>query len=177
MRPSVFGEQIAELMASHGSIMYSLTWKTKTTPWGGGFCQLAARERPSTTAVILGGQLHRSEQQTRDHHKTKTKDVGYAGANGSMADSMHAKRRRNMSIERMDATGRTMDGRKHAASLEHAVKFSLLGPNNGTGRMDNDAPEYASQRTVRPSSPGIESNGSCSDGKSKADSTRHFPAG
>jgi hypothetical protein len=29
-----------------------------------------------------------------------------------------------MAIEKMDATGRTIDGRKHTASLEHAVKFA-----------------------------------------------------
>lgn len=29
-----------------------------------------------------------------------------------------------MSIEKMDATGKTVDGKKHTASLEHAVKFS-----------------------------------------------------
>ena len=32
-----------------------------------------------------------------------------------------------MSIEKMDATGRTVDGRKHTASLEHAVKFAGWG--------------------------------------------------
>lgn len=31
---------------------------------------------------------------------------------------------RSTSIDRMDATGRTVDGRKHTASLEHAVKFA-----------------------------------------------------
>jgi len=31
---------------------------------------------------------------------------------------------RSMSTERMDATGRTLDGKKHTASLEHEVKFS-----------------------------------------------------
>jgi hypothetical protein len=31
---------------------------------------------------------------------------------------------RSMSIEKMDATGRTADGKKHTASLEHAVKFA-----------------------------------------------------
>jgi hypothetical protein len=34
---------------------------------------------------------------------------------------------RSMSIEKMDPTGRTEDGRKHTASLEHAVKFAT-GP-------------------------------------------------
>jgi hypothetical protein len=29
-----------------------------------------------------------------------------------------------MSIEKMDATGKTADGKKHTASLEHAVKFT-----------------------------------------------------
>ena len=31
-----------------------------------------------------------------------------------------------MSIEKMDATGKTLDGRKHTASLEHVVKFSAV---------------------------------------------------
>ena len=31
---------------------------------------------------------------------------------------------RSTSIEKMDATGRTVDGRKHTATLEHAVKFT-----------------------------------------------------
>jgi len=31
---------------------------------------------------------------------------------------------RSMSTEQMDATGRTLDGKKHTASLEHEVKFS-----------------------------------------------------
>lgn len=33
---------------------------------------------------------------------------------------------RSMSVEKMDITGKTVDGRKHTASLEHAVKF--VGP-------------------------------------------------
>ena len=31
-----------------------------------------------------------------------------------------------MSVEKMDATGRTVDGKKHTASLEHAAKFAHL---------------------------------------------------
>lgn len=33
---------------------------------------------------------------------------------------------RSCSTDKMDATGRTLDGRKHTASLEHAVKFSTV---------------------------------------------------
>jgi hypothetical protein len=43
-----------------------------------------------------------------------------------------------MSTEKMDATGRTLDGRKHTASLEHAVKFAgwpTPGSNEGGATM------------------------------------------
>jgi hypothetical protein len=33
---------------------------------------------------------------------------------------------RSMSTEKMDSTGKTLDGKKHTASLEHAVKFSAV---------------------------------------------------
>jgi hypothetical protein len=33
---------------------------------------------------------------------------------------------RSMSTEKMDSTGKTLDGKKHMASLEHAVKFSTV---------------------------------------------------
>ena len=54
---------------------------------------------------------------------------------------------RSVSIETMDATGRTLDGKKHTASLEHAVKFaSWLTPT----AQDNDqvAGEYATNGTT-----------------------------
>jgi len=35
---------------------------------------------------------------------------------------------RSMSIEKMDPTGRTVDGKKHTASLEHMAKFALGTP-------------------------------------------------
>jgi hypothetical protein len=44
---------------------------------------------------------------------------------------------RSISVEKMDATGRTADGRKHTASLEHQVKFAALAgwatPNTPSG--------------------------------------------
>ena len=35
---------------------------------------------------------------------------------------------RSISTDQMDATGKTLDGREHTASLEHAVKFSEVRP-------------------------------------------------
>ena len=57
-----------------------------------------------------------------------------------------------MSIEKMDATGRTVDGRKHTASLEHAVKFTgwptptSLSP--ATGEY-NEAGDSCNLRKIR----------------------------
>ena len=129
------GNKLPELMASHGSTMYSLTWKTKTTPLGRRICQLAARERliegsgysgwPTPTAKITAGGEY------------KDTEMAIARCMGPHANDLRDFVRmvpwptpctpsggRTTSIERMDATGRTMDGRKHTASLEHAVRFS-----------------------------------------------------
>ena len=69
-----------------------------------------------------------------------------------------------------------MDGRKHTASLEHAVRFFRLGDSNITGLegWSNDAPEYASQRCW-PSSPWDQLEWLMLRREIKADSTRHFP--
>ena len=59
---------------------------------------------------------------------------------------------RSTSIEKMDATGRTVDGRKHTASLEHAVKFAgwptptSLSPTTGEY---NEAGDSCNLRKIR----------------------------
>jgi hypothetical protein len=55
---------------------------------------------------------------------------------------------RSVSTEKMDITGRTADGRKHTASLEHAVKFA-----DGPARLT------ASGDLLTGSSAGMESGG------------------
>ena len=42
---------------------------------------------------------------------------------------------RSVSIDKMDITGKTADGRKHTASLEHAVKFSTPARRTASGEM------------------------------------------
>ena len=37
---------------------------------------------------------------------------------------------RSMSIDKMSATGKTLDGKKHTVSLEHVAKFAALGPSS-----------------------------------------------
>ena len=78
-----------------GSILYRLTWKHKATPSGRRFCLLrASAARISDPAV-----------------------TGWPSPNTPSGG-------RSVSVDKMDATGRTTDGRKHTASLEHAVKFA-----------------------------------------------------
>ena len=59
---------------------------------------------------------------------------------------------RSVSTEKMDATGRTVDGRKHTASLEHAVKFSgwptPMAMVKGGGEYSD--PEKALKRVLGP---------------------------
>lgn len=50
----------------------------------------------------------------------------------------------SVSIEKMDATGKTVDGKKHTASLEHAVKFAGWGMPNATN--PGGTPEQALER-------------------------------
>jgi hypothetical protein len=63
---------------------------------------------------------------------------------------------RSMSTEAMDATGKTKDGRKHTASLEHAVKFA-----NGPARLT------AHGEMLTGSSAGMESGGQLRAGHSR----------
>ena len=97
----------------HGSTLYNLTWKQATTPLGRQYFQLVASGR-------------RTDDNVRTGWPTPLASV-----------------RRSVAIEKMDASGYTWDGKKHTASLEHAVKFAswatprrtdFMGGNNRTGR-------------------------------------------
>ena len=104
-------------LAGRGSPLYALTWKPLAMPWGPPLCQLAASA-------------------------LRTVDTGYSGwPTASSTDVLDVTAQlaawptpctpsggRSTAVEKMDATGRTTDGRKHTASLEHAVKFADLGP-------------------------------------------------
>lgn len=82
------------LLGTAGSMEYRQTWKKKATPSGRSYWAHTASE-----------------------HRTSGKDCsGWPTPNTPSGG-------RSMSPEKMDATGRTLDGKKHTASLEHAVKF------------------------------------------------------
>jgi hypothetical protein len=77
-----------------GSTLYRQTWKEKATPSGRRYWgHTASAPRTSDSGCI-----------------------GWPTPNTPSGG-------RSVSIDKMDATGRTKDGKKHTASLEHAVKF------------------------------------------------------
>ena len=90
--------------ASVGSTLYRLTWKDRATPAGRLISALRASARP-TSGNASGGL---ESDLLRVGWKTP------CTPNGG----------RSMSTDKMDATGRTVDGRKHTASLEHEAKFA-----------------------------------------------------
>lgn len=60
---------------------------------------------------------------------------------------------RSVPTEKMDATGRTEDGRKHTASLEHAVKFAgwptpNAGPQNDTDSRWEERREELKEKAI-----------------------------
>ena len=55
---------------------------------------------------------------------------------------------RSTSIEKMDATGRTADGRKHTASLEHAVKFAGWATPAARDHKSESAPDVFQKKRI-----------------------------
>src|SRR3990167_9392380 len=98
---------------SLGSTLFRVIWKERVTPSGRRICALRASGR------------HTSGKGCSSWPSPNTPSGG-----------------RSCSIEKMDATGRTADGWKHTASLEHAVKFAAWPtPNRPTGGPNIESTE------------------------------------
>lgn len=111
-----------------GSTLYNLTWKPWITPLGVSRHRLRGSvRRTSATATIgwptpkacdgRGSPYEKQEGDRRSELRITSHLTGWPTPNTPSGG-------RSVSIEKMDATGRTIDGKKHTASLEHAVKFS-----------------------------------------------------
>ena len=128
--------------ASGGSTLYALTWKDRATPSGRLICALRASVRrisdkdsgllgwPTPAATTYGENLDK-EMARRARLREQHGNGNGAGMTTALAAQMAGwptpntpSGGRSVSIEKMDATGRTFDGKKHTASLEHAVKFT-----------------------------------------------------
>ncbi len=104
-------------------MLFAMTWSEKVTPAGRHVCRLAVSGR-----------------------RTSDNDCGGwpspCTPNGG----------RSISPDQMDATGRTLDGKKHTASMEHAVKFaSWPSPMAGSPATEtyNEAGDTCNGRKTR----------------------------
>ena len=125
--------------ASVGSTLYQLTWKPRATPSGRQICALRASARRTSVNDCSSEQSgwptptlqskEWSEQAvsnwvTGKQIGTHGLDIGAAAVMAGWPTPNTPSGGRSVSTEKMDATGRTVDGKKHTASLEHAVKFA-----------------------------------------------------
>jgi hypothetical protein len=93
--------------------------------------QLSAVVSPQAGDADRGGQANRYLEK---NHAVRLNDQAMLSAVPSPCTPNGG---RSMSTERMDATGKTADGRKHTASLEHTVKFSAVPtPMAGTPKQN-----------------------------------------
>ena len=99
---SALEETLSRRLNGRGSTIYQTGWKPHVTPLGRSISRLRA------SAPRTSGSAPSSEPSAMSGWPTPCTPSGG----------------RSVSIEKMDATGRTADGKKHTASLEHAAKFA-----------------------------------------------------
>jgi hypothetical protein len=120
--------------------MFAATWKAQVTPQRRQFCRLALSERRTEGSGFgswptpnAGPQNEGDStwQMRREALKAKHGNGNGFGLTLGQAASLAPwptptvpNGGRSVSTDKMDATGRTADGKKHAAQLEHAVKFA-----------------------------------------------------
>ena len=131
-----------------GSTLWEWTWRTKATPLRRRYCQRQALERrtnvtgfssvPTPVAEPANGTPEAFLQRKRDSMARGSQSMGVCLSDIAMVAQLAAvpspctpNSGRSISTEKMDATGRTEDGRKHTASLEHAVKFASVATPRG----------------------------------------------
>ena len=129
-----------------GSMLYTLTWKARRTPSGRSIPALRASEAQTSASGFTGwptpdagafGIGDSRWKERRAEIKAKRMNGNGFGLTLGMAATLSGwptplvpNGGRSISTKKMDATGRTEDGKKHTASLEHAAKFS-----NGPARL------------------------------------------
>ena len=150
-----------------GSMIYQTVWKTHVTPLGRQIYRLRASARRTSdsepSSVPSGWPTPRARGDAGGN-RWETNDIrnledqirynlsGWPTPNTPSGG-------RSTSIEKMDITGRTTDGRKHTASLEHAVKFA--GWATPVGQQANGTPEEFLERKRKSMANGSQSMGVC----------------
>jgi hypothetical protein len=128
------------LMDVYGSQEYALAWKQWDMAFGPSILALRASTRHTSGKGSSGEPCGWGTPVANDDNKSMEAHLAMKarmGGNRTAITSLQVQAQlvgwpspntpsggRSISIEKMDATGRTADGKKHTASLEHAVKFA-----------------------------------------------------
>jgi hypothetical protein len=155
------GSRLRVRTALLGSTLFTLTWKERVTPSGRPICALRASAHrtsgneyglwPTPTAgnCRQGAENIIAKRERNAKSGLMLTDVA-ASALAHWPTPNTPSGGRSVSIEKMDATGRTADGKKHTASLEHAVKFSAWPtPQTVDDNMSRRSPEAMAKEWSR----------------------------
>lgn len=111
-------------MRFDGGILWRLTWKGRATPARRWIYQRQASARRTSEAGCSGWPTPCQQDGPKGGPSQGSDRLPSAAHLASWPTPNVPNGGRSVSPDRMDATGRTTDGVKHTASLEHAVKFA-----------------------------------------------------
>ena len=111
-------------MRCDGGILWRLTWKGRATPARRWIYQRQASARRTSEAGCSGWPTPCQQDGPKGGPSQGSDRLPSAAHLASWPTPNVPNGGRSVSPDRMDATGRTTDGVKHTASLEHAVKFA-----------------------------------------------------
>jgi hypothetical protein len=112
-----------------GSTLFKLTWKRRTTPLGRRYLERAASVLRTSGKGCTSSVPTPNTPSGGPNSKSTATHMGGMDLDGVAtlaAVPSPATPSGGRTCSGMDATGRTVDGRKHTASLEHTVKFATV---------------------------------------------------
>jgi hypothetical protein len=130
--------KLMERLDTAGSTLWGWTWRAKHTPLRRRYFQRQALVLPTkgiACTSVPTPQKHdeRTRGNTEADNHYFPHDLSNVAELSAVPTPCTPNGGRSMDPDKMDATGRTLDGRKHTASLEHAVKLgSVPTPMSGS---------------------------------------------
>ena len=113
-----------------GSTLFKQTWKGRVTPLGRRYLEHTASVRRTSgsgcTSVPTPNTPSGGPNSKSTPTHTGEMDLDGVATLSHVPSPCTPNGGRSMDPDKMDATGRTLDGKKHTASLEHAVKLGTV---------------------------------------------------
>lgn len=132
---SSLGSKLVQRLDMAGSTLFKMTWRERTTPLGRRYLERAVSVlRTSGSGCTSVPTPMAGSPATETYNAAGNSDYSRRIVElAAVPSPCTPNGGRSMSTDKMDATGRTEDGRKHTASLEHAVKFSAVATPRSEG--------------------------------------------